>query len=141
MAQGFKQLGGSLQKVAGASYKLITGSFFPDGTNAPNILGMGFEVAHAGTGLWTVTIEIPFNNFVSLWAFKSTDETNNYLLNALALTVPTSTARGSFQILHKASADVSTTNYAAADITASGLLRRIHFGVELALADVPGNGV
>jgi hypothetical protein len=131
----------------GRDYLVLAGSFVPNGTTqlantrGVDVFGMGFTVARTGVGVYRVTITRAFSNVVSLTVNKTTNETNFCDLRVSAVTPPSGNADGFFDVTHLASADVSATNYAAADITASGILRRINFCAVLALGDFPGNGV
>lgn len=133
--------------TSGRNHIVIAGSFVPNGTTqltstkGTDVFGMGFTVSRTGVGVFRVTFTRPFTQVVSLVVTKTTNETNFADLRVSAVTLPTATADGYFDVTHLASADPSATNYAAADITASGLLRRINFTAVLALGDFPGNGV
>jgi hypothetical protein len=122
---------------------VLAGSFLPNGSSAVETTygAVGWSVARTGTGVFRVTITRPFAAFVSVTTGLAIDDVNSHELPASALTVPTSSANGYFDITHLTSADVSATDLAAADITASGALRRISFIAVLADSDVPGNGV
>jgi hypothetical protein len=50
------------------------------------------------------------------------------------------TAR-TFQIKHLTSADTTTADLAAADITTSGIANKVHFICVVAESDIPGAGV
>jgi hypothetical protein len=129
-------------KSNGAKYVQVDGSFLPNGSSAVSTkYGFDFTVARTDVGVFRVTLDQPFSAFVRVFAGVSIDDTNAHDVIPSALTVPTSTANGYFDLTHVTSADVSGTDLAAADITASGTLRRIHFSAVLALGDFPGNGV
>jgi hypothetical protein len=129
-------------KTAGVKHVLVAGSFLPNGSSAvATTYGVGFTVARTGTGVFRVTLTRPFKGFVSVIAGITIDDTNAHELPIKSETVPTATANGYFDITHLTSSDVSTINLAAADITASGALRRINFIAVLAESKVPGAGV
>lgn len=134
-------------RTPGRDYLTIAGAWVPNGstalTNTPgtDLFGVGFTVSRTGTGVFRVTITRKFTQVVSLTVTKTTNETNFADLRVSSVTLPTGSADGYFDVTHLASTDPSTTNYAAADITASGVLRRINFNMVVALGDFPGNGV
>jgi hypothetical protein len=120
----------------------IDGSFLPNGSSAVSTTyGFGFSVARTDVGVFRVTLDQPFTQFVRVFADISIDDVNAHDVIPSGLTVPTGSTRGYFDLTHVTAADVSTTDLAAADITASGALRRIHFSVVIAQGDIPGNGV
>jgi hypothetical protein len=130
-------------KVPQSKLVCVAGSFLPNGTDAvATTYGkVGWTVARTGVGVFRVTITRPFAGFVSVIAGITIDDVNAHELPISAETVPTASANGYFDITHITAADVSSTDLAAADITASGALRRINFIAWLAESDVPGNGV
>lgn len=134
---------GYAPKVPQNKVSIVAGSFLPNGASAVATTygAVGWSVARTGTGVFRVTITRPFAAFVSVQTSITTDDVNSHELPTSALTVPTGSANGYFDITHITSADVSSTDLAAADISASGALRRIHFIAVLADSDVPGNGV
>lgn len=127
--------GGYPLKTPAVKHIQIEGSFQPNGSGAVTLArGVGFTVARAGVGVFTVTITRPFAQFVTAFADKSSDETAASQVRCGGFTLPTASANGSFTITHLVAA-------AAADVTASGALRRINFECTLAESDCPGNGV
>lgn len=129
-------------KTPGVKYVDVVGSFLPNGSSAvATKYGTGFTVARTGVGVFRVTLTRPFAWFVAVVAGITIDDVDAHQLPTSALTVPTASANGFFDITHLTAADVSTTDLAAADITASGVLRRIHFRATVAESDVPGAGV
>ena len=126
---------GYILTTPGVRHTQISGSFQPNGTGAlTNVYGIGFSVVRTSAGVYTVTLTRPFANIVSACANKTTDEVTNHNIVFGAITLPTGTTNGSFTLTHL----VSGT---AADITASGALRRVNFQVVLANGKVPGSGV
>lgn len=121
----------------------VSGSFLPNGSGAVSTTygAVGWTVARTGTGVFRVTITRPFAAFVSVDAGVSIDDADPHQVIPSALTVPTSSANGYFDLTHITSSDTTAAHPAAADITASGALRRIHFRALVAESDVPGNGV
>ena len=114
----------------------VCGSFLPNGSSAVATTygAVGWTVARTGAGVFRVTFTFPFNNFICVTLGLTTDQTTaDQQLHASALTVPTSSANGYFDITYRLAA-------VATDITASGALRRINFDTVLALSDIPGNG-
>lgn len=115
----------------------VCGSFLPNGASAVSTTygAVGWTVARTGTGVFRVTMTFPFAAFISVTLGLTIDATTaDQQLISSALTVPTSSANGYFDITYRLGAT-------ATDITASGVLRRINFDAVLALSDVPGNGV
>jgi len=127
-------------KVPGISYKMIPGSFIPNNTSDPATqYGVGFSVTRAAAGRWLVTLEEPFADFVGIVAGLqlASSDTDSHEVRVGDISV----ANKTFEILHLTSADVSTTDLALADITASTTVRKIHFMCVIAREDIPGNGV
>ena len=132
-------------KTAGAAQTIIAGSFIPNGSSAisttrgTGLFGFGFTVARTGTGKYKVTLDRSFANFVSIVVggqFASADgNAHQFLVGDQSVTNKT------FEIMHLTSADVSTTNLAAADISTSGTANKVHFICVVADSDVPGAGV
>lgn len=129
----------------------VAGSFVPNNTTqlvnakGTDVFGTGFSVSRTGVGVFRVTITRPFAEVVSLVVGLTTDDTADHYIRVASPVKPVSTAgvltNGYFDITHLSSADASVTRWAAADITASALLRRIHFCLVVAESDVPGGGV
>lgn len=130
----------SQKLVPGVSYKEIEGSFIPNNTSDPaTTYGVGFSVTRAAAGRWLVTLEEPFADFVKILPGLqlASSDTDHHEVRIGDQSVTNKT----FEILHLTSADVSTTDVALADITASGTARKIHFSCTIAREDIPGNGV
>lgn len=118
----------------------IAGSFIPNGSSAITTkYGSGFSVVRTSTGLYTVTLDVPFTNFVSIVVsgqFASAEaDAHQFLVGGISITSKT------FAIKHVTSADVSTTDLAAGDISASGTANKINFICVVATSDVPGAGI
>jgi hypothetical protein len=124
----------------GACQRVVAGSFIPAGAGAiVTKYGTGFTVARAGVGLYTVTLDAPFAWIVAVLLtpqFATTEGDAHQLLLG-----DTSIANRLFQIKHLGSADVSTTDLAAADVATAGTSNRIHFLAVVAESDVPGAGI
>ena len=124
----------------GNCQRVVAGSFIPAGTG-PIVTkyGVGFTVARAGVGLYTVTLDAPFAWVVCASVqgqFAGAEaDAHQFLLGDMNV------ANRTFQIKHVGSADVATADLAAADIATSGVLNRIHFLVIVAESDVPGAGI
>jgi hypothetical protein len=131
----------------GARHFQVSGSFVPNGTTqltntkGTDVFGMGFSIARQGVGVFRITFTVPFANVVSFVAGLSTDDTVDHYIRVASPVLPTSSANGYIDITHLSAADISAARWAAADITASGVLRKIHFQAVLAESDVPGAGV
>lgn len=119
---------------------VIVGSFIPNGAGAiATKYGRGFTVARTSAGLWTVTLQVPFTNFVSIvaggqWASANADA-HQYTIGDISI------ANKTFAIKHLASADVSTTNWVATDISTSGTANKVNFVCHVAMSKVPGAGI
>lgn len=129
-------------QTTGSNHLRIDGSFIPNGTNntIATKFGTGFTVVRAGTaGVYTVTLSQKFANFVSinLTLQMATSDTQVRVLRVGDQSVSNKT----FQIVHLASANTTTTHPLAADINTSGTANKIHFSVVVAMSDVPGAGV
>ncbi len=123
---------------------VIHGSFLPNGSGAVAATygAIGWSVARTGVGVFRVTITRRFYGVpAGPIAWKTSDETNFVYLRVSNVTMPTASANGYFDITHLASTDPSTTNYVAADITASGVLRRINFMMTVANTSAIGDGI
>lgn len=133
-------------KSPGVKHVQVAGSFVPNGTTqltntkGTDVFGMGFSVSRTGVGVFRVTFQRKFFAFISVVVGLTTDDTTDHYLRVANLTLPTSSADGYFDITHLNAADISAARWAADDITASALLRRIHFQVVVAESDVPGAG-
>jgi hypothetical protein len=126
-------------KVTSAAQRVISGSFAPDGANAPTtVKGDGFTVAWSATGIHLITVEQPVVDFVSIvpsLQIASADGSTHQV------TVGAVSASGrTFQICHKAAADEAATEAALADLTAAATTR-INFVCVVAESDVPGAAV
>jgi len=129
-------------QTPGVKHVQVAGSFVPNGTGAiAATIGTGFSVARTGVGVFRVTFTVPFYNVVSLCVGFTTDDTTDHYLRVASPVLPTGGANGYFDVTHLVAADVSAARWAAADITASGVLRKLHFQAVLAESDVPGAGV
>jgi hypothetical protein len=127
-------------QCAAVGQKEIHGSFIPNGSSAiATTYGVGFSVAWTSTGVWTVTLEEGFADFLNIqltgqWA---TADTRDHFLRVGGISV----ANKTFAIVHRDSADASATAPALANIATSGTANKIHFVVTVAQQDVPGAGV
>lgn len=134
-------------KTPGVKHFQVSGSFVPNGTTqltntrGTDVFGTGFSVSRTGVGVFRITFTLPFSNVISFVPGISTDDTVDHYIRVAAPVLPTSTANGYVDITHLSAADISAARWAAADITASGVLRKIHFQAVLAESDVPGAGV
>lgn len=127
-------------KASGNCQRWIAGSFIPNGSGTISTkYGHGFTVARSAAGTYTVTLDAPFAQFVSITAncqFATADTDGHQV------TVGTTSVSGkTFVIRHLASTDVSATDIAATDISTSGTANKIHFLCVVADSDVPGAGV
>lgn len=124
----------------GRTHQLIAGSFIPNNASDPaTTYGTGFTVTRTGTGVWKVTLSEAFADFVSIvvtgqYASAEADA-HQFLVGDISITNKT------FEIKHVGSADVSGTDLAAADITASTTARKVNFMCVVAQMDIPGAGV
>jgi hypothetical protein len=127
-------------RIAGTGHRIIAGSFIPNGTGLiTSLFGVGFTVTRQGVGTYRVTLNDPFSDFVAVGAtgkFASNEATKH----SFAVGDQSITGKW-FEIVHQASADVSGTNLAAADITASGVVNKVNFIAVVARSDVIGAGV
>lgn len=127
-------------ECAGVGHREICGSFIPNGASAvATVYGVGFSVARANTGVWTVTLEEGFADFVSIdvGVQVATADTQARLVRVGDQSV----ANKTFDIVHLAGAAVQTNHPVAADISTSGVANKIHFRCVVAKQDVPGAGV
>ncbi len=95
---------------------VIYGGFLTNGSSAPaTTYGKGFTVAHASTGVWTVTLTEPSSSIVSvhLTLNMPTGELPAHFLQVGDKTATT------FDIEHLAAAATQTAHPVAADITAA----------------------
>lgn len=128
-------------EINGTGYKIVAGSFIPDGTNNPTTkYGTGFSVVWTSTGVWTVTItDTAFANYVSIVVTgqyaTAENDAHQFLVGGI------STSARTFAIKHVGSADVANTDLAAANIATSGTANKINFIVVIAESDVIGAGV
>lgn len=115
------------------------GSFTPSGTGVDTSTtgatrGTGFTPSYSGTvGIYRITLDEPF---VSVVAALATVQTENSMATNYTCTI------GTIDITNK-TIDFQIHNAATnalANITASGILRRINFEVVVALDDVTGSG-
>lgn len=126
----------------------IEGAFAPNGSSAISTTpgsghwGQGFVVTRTGVGTYRVTITRPFAAVYFAHAQLMTADavTVSHDVAPSAVVLPTSSANGYVDFVHKTSADLSATNWAAADINAA-VTSRIFFSISVAESDVPGNGV
>ncbi len=126
--------------TSGSNQLTIDGSFIPNGSSAiATKYGYGFSVAYKSTGVWTVTLDDVFKDFISLGAWgqfaTSESDAHQYLIGDIS--IPNRT----FDIKHVGSTDVSGTDLAAANISTSGTANKVNFRAVVALARVPGAGV
>lgn len=127
-------------RMAGAAHRIIAGSFIPNGSSTISTkYGYGFSVAYTATGTYTVTLDAPFSNYVSIVVtgqFATSEaDSHQFLVGTCSVTNKT------FVIKHVTSTDVSTTDLAAADISTSGTANKINFICIVAQSDIPGAGV
>lgn len=125
---------------SGNGYRVVAGSFIPNGSSAiATKYGFGYSVSRTGVGVYRVTIDAPFSNFVSIVAtgqFASSEaDGHQFLIGDISITSKT------FVIKHVSSTDVSSTDLAAADISTSGTANKVNFICVVAQSDVPGAGV
>lgn len=124
-------------KVPQSKAVVVAGSFLPNGSSAVATTygAVGWTVARTGAGVFRVTFTRKFAAFIAVTLGLTIDATTaDQQLISSALTAPTASADGYFDITYRLAA-------VATDITASGVLRRISFIAVLAESDVPGNGV
>lgn len=117
----------------------VQGSFSPAGTGAvTSVTGRGFTVARTDVGNYTVTVEFPFEGVIDADARlrMATAEVGSH--ETMIGTV--STSARTFVIVHKYSADTSTTHPVDADIAAAAA-NVVSFSLKLVLSDVPGSGL
>ena len=129
-----------MARIAGTGHRIVAGSFIPNGTGAiTSLFGAGFTVARQGVGVYRVTLNDPFSDFVAVGV------TGKFASNEAAkhsFTAGDQSITGKwFEVVHQSSADVSGTNFAAADITASGVVNKVNFVAVVARSDVIGAGV
>lgn len=117
----------------------IRGSFTPSGAGVDTSTtgatrGTGFTPSYSGTvGIYRITLDEPFVSAVAVLGNVQTENSMGTNYTCTPGTVDATNKTIDFQV-HNAS-----TN-ALANITASGILRRINFEVVVAIDDVPGSG-
>lgn len=127
-------------EVACVGERKLAGGFIPNGAGAiATQYGVGFSVAWTSTGVWTVTLDEGFADFLNItltgqWA---TADTRDHFLRVGGISI----ANKTFAIVHRDSADASATAPAVADIATSGTANKLHFVVTVARNDIPGSGV
>lgn len=127
-------------ECAGVGYREIHGSFIPNGSDPiATQYGVGYSVARVGAGVYRVTLEEGFADFVSITPGiqVATADTQARLVRIGDQSV----ANKTFEIVHIAGAAVQTNHPVAADISTSGVANKIHFRCVVAKQDVPGAGV
>jgi hypothetical protein len=120
-------------KTAAPNQLIVAGSFIPNGSGTiATKYGKGFTVSRASTGIFTVTFDQPFRDFVSLTVTgqfaSSDDDGHQFQIGDISV------ANKTFKILHLKSTDVSSTDIALADISTSGTANKINFIAVLAEA-------
>jgi hypothetical protein len=126
-------------KGPGLLYSVIAGSFLPNGAGViATKLGAGFTVSRTAVGVYRVVLDAPFADVVAvvLTPKFATAEAGKHLVVEGDYSIP---GRW-FEIIHKASVNSTTTDFANADISALAS-SRIGFIAVVATADVAGAGV
>jgi hypothetical protein len=123
----------------GLLYSVIAGSFLPNGTGViATKLGAGFTVSRTAVGVYRVVLDAPFADVVAvvLTPKFATAEAGKHVLAEGDYSVP---GRW-FEIVHKTTANTTTTDLTNADISPLAS-SRIGFIAVVATADVAGAGV
>ncbi len=118
-------------KEVGKDYVELSGSFLTNGSSDPaTTYGDGFTVVHAATGVWTVTLDFVFEQYVSaeasLHMATSESAVHSMMIGDKSITSQT------FDIIHKTTVK--------ADVAAAAA-NRIDFRVKVARSDIPGAGI
>lgn len=122
-------------RVSSAVQDDISGSFIPNGSGVPattGYRGRGFTATWVSTGVYRITLDEPFANFISIVADVQVADAD---ASSRAVTVGAESVSGRyFNFTHKVGGTLT-------DLAASGTANRFHFQVRVARSRVPGAGV
>lgn len=137
-------------KVPQNKVSIVSGSFLPNGSSAVATTygAVGWTVARTGTGVFRVTITRPFAAFVSVDAGLTIDDALNHECIPSALTVPTASANGYFDITHVTGnaataetyavtvrlADISTASSVYVAVPLAGTITKIYSALGAAIS-------
>lgn len=123
-------------QALGREYKIIAGSFLPNGsgTISSSYTGVGFSVARTDVGLYTVTLEDAYVALVSSWLTKALGTPTG--VGRLELGAVDVVTAKTIVIAHFA--DDGTSGVPAAADIAANAANRVHFGFILANSTVNG---
>ncbi len=111
----------------------IYGSFLANGSSNPatTYADKGWTVVHTATGIWTVTITQPMNEFVYIAppTVQVTSGNGDALLTYVGdvTSIAEGDSTNTFEICLKVAADTATAEPALADLAASTTVNRFHF--------------
>jgi hypothetical protein len=132
MAQSYET-----SKELGKGHVRIKGAFTPNGaavsTASGATTGVGFTPSYVSTGIYRLTLDDAFLGLVSAPSLVYQQISSGTDLVHVQI--------GDVSVANKTIDIITYVAAAKANITASGILRRIHFELHLALVDVPGSGI